>query len=333
MKKLSFIISFFIMIICAKGQNKFEEFTVNDNVGIVEIANLNEFLMPGIIFQNKININPNYFIYRENDSAKVFNKKTGSWHESLFIGKSYPILTMDDKKYLITISNDKNVIYNSDLKVEFTLKKKYEEVQSLPSNFFFGRDRGSIDIYQLHVKNTALKHSIKASDYSKRKENYDPESVTDYIFFFGGEKTYQFDLNFKLVKEINKKFDHSYQLDEYLRSQTKTVMRVGTGRASAYTEKVVNPNAFQLIEKKEKNRFSSAVSLFEVTTDSNFELKSENSEDFIVYKVFTSIENGITYTSMGSANSYRFKIQGVKPKILLPLKYQKEIGISIVGKK
>lgn len=331
-KRGTLAILFLLVVTVTKGQNKFEEFTVNDSIGIVEIGTLKEFLRPSIIFQKKIYINPNYLTFRENDSLKIFSKINGTWRKPLYIGQSYPVFELNDKTFLITIADDKNVVLNSDLNVAFKLNKKYEEIQSLTENFLFAIENDKIDIYKFDLKKIGLMHSVYATKYLKRKENYDLVATSDCIFFFGGEQTYQYDLNFKLIREINKKFENSYQLDEFLSSQSKTVMMV-TNKGPDYPKKKINTSEFLLVDKKDKNKFSSTTSSFNILTDVNFDLRSENSKDFIVYKVFTTMKDGIALTSKGSAHSYRFKILNTKPKILLPLRFQKEIGMEIVRKK
>ncbi|AWI26774.1 hypothetical protein [Flavobacterium pallidum] len=326
MRKILLVI-FYLTINFAQSQNKFESFVINEKLGIVEISTLSEYIAPTFDSYKKININSDFITIRQNDSLRIFDKKNGNWKKSIYLNSDLLTAYIDQRTYIHIIENNKSVLLDSVFKPAIHFPKAYSQIQYIERSFFYAQNNNTLDIYKLTKKTSVLKHTIDAKFYSTEKKHNDDGSTTDYIMFYGGDATYQFDLDFTLIKKFEKKITEEYELNYLLDPSNKiSVSPDGPKTKEKHVE---------FLEEKTTDKIIYTVidSSFKIAMNLDFVLKKFGENEFIVYKVFSTVDkDGRKITSMGAKDSYRFKIQFKELKALLPIKYQNEIGLEVLQK-
>lgn len=320
-----------LVLICItniiQSQNRYEDFAVNDKIGIIETETLTEFIAPTFDFNYNVNINNTYFTYRDKDTLKIFNKKNGEWEKPIFTPKFNSFL-IDGAYYFQSILNNKTVLIDSLFQPKFYFEKRFSNFEKLVENYICVQDNGVFKIFKINKNKHELVHTVKALHYVFKNINELNGGNERVLVFFGGEKTHVFTQKVVLKKVHNVKITNEYAVYDLI-NPISAKLTLSDGNGGNYNLPKPNPAEFIKINADNNliKKYASDSSSFIFLTSFDHDLRSYDSKNFIVYKVFiTENKYGGTTTTIGSKNSYRFKIDEKKLRIFLPNKYMQEIG-------
>lgn len=309
------------------SQLKFETFVINEKMGIVEISTLNEYIPPTYDYGKRVSLNSDYLTFREDDSLKIFDKKTGLWKNAIHLNSQSTLVFIDKRVYLHLIEDSKSVLFDSVFRPKFYLDKEYSRITYLADDMVYAEDNGMISVFKLNKKKPKILQRLDATDFTIIKQ-YNDDSIIDFLVFYGGKHTYFFDKDLVLKHRFEKRITYRDDLSVLVNPPKENVM-VTASPSNDYAIKP-NPKEYKTITSTDKKLYTSEVSLWNMKTFKDYELDSYDSKNFTVYKVFSTTDaRGNTSTSMSSKHCYIFKMDAERMKALIPLKYQEEVGFEI----
>jgi len=333
--KFIFIIYLFLLTFSNNlfAQYQIEPFSVNGKVGVVYTSSLKEFLAPTYPIWKSVKINQNYIAFRDSsDYLIATNKVNLKSITPIKLSRTSPLVGFYESILLHSIQDNKSVLVDSTFQNKYHFSKAYKFIRDFnkSNGFCYAESENLIEIYKLETDYPKLIHNIAANKLTTSFLNKESGKEEVYVFY-GLQKIFVFDTSLNLIKTINKSIVDSRDL-YYIINPNENRVASGTpfNSQSGRNPRRKNIHKYKKIaEDEERVFFTSNSSSITISTFKDYEVRSKDSKNIVVFKVFKTVKNGRTTISRSNENSFSFLIDEEDRTALLPLKYQNEIGLEI----
>lgn len=317
------------------SQHKFESFSFNDLMGIVEIETLQEYRSPFVESRKEIKFNSDFIAYRDSSNfLKTISKFDGDSLREVKIPKWYPVTQIDGFNYINTYENNKSVILDSLLNTKYRLDEKYSRFVQVDKNsdFFYGIRNDSTYILKRQNDELHVYQNIAGDSFTEATKLYNNGKKAKVYVVYNNSVMHVFDQDFNLIEKIAGNGYGYRSIDQVInREYYKDRVIMVTNEPPPHRAVPKPPQEFiELSPLNGKSRYAAPAGDIIISVCSSCKLISKDSKEFFVQnveKTVEKIENG-TKTTYGG-DKFNFRIGSISKKVLLPLKYQSIIEIEV----